>query len=55
MQAKLAFKASLQLCHTFSIYFALTYFKKGIGNWCAVAELKVTVYILLFIFRVIVA
>lgn len=49
------FKASLQLCHTFSVYFALTYFKKGIGKWFVVAELKIAVYILLFIFKVIVA
>jgi hypothetical protein len=55
MQAKLALKASLQLCHTFSAYFALTYFKKGIGYWFAVAELKIAVYMLLFIFGVIVA
>jgi hypothetical protein len=54
-QAKLAFKASLQLCHTFSIYFALTCLKKRIGNWFAVAVLKITAYLLLFIFRVIVA
>jgi hypothetical protein len=49
-QAKLAFKASLKLCRTFSVYFALTYFKKGIGNWFTVAELKIAVYRLVFIF-----